>query len=358
MSTPVMAASYLGAGTIEVSPVSVPDPAPGQVQVEVAFVGICGTDLHLLHGAMDSRVTVPAVIGHEMSGRVAAVGAGVTDHRVGDPVTVMPLVWDGTCPACAAGHQHVCQHLDFVGIDSPGALQGRWNVPASIVVGLPAGTDLRHAALVEPVAVAVHDVRRGEVAPGDRVVVLGGGPIGLLVAVVARHAGGEVLLLEPDAGRRAVVEGLGLRTADPVGQDADLLVQEWTGGAGADVVFEVSGAAPAVLQATALAKVRGTLVVVAIHPQPVPVDLKQVFWRELRLLGARVYERADFEEAGRLLADGVVPTDVMITDVLPLERVADAFTTLEAGGAMKLLVDVGGARVPADAASGSTGATA
>jgi (R,R)-butanediol dehydrogenase/meso-butanediol dehydrogenase/diacetyl reductase len=337
-------AAYVGAHTIQVTQGEGRPPAPGEVQIAVAYVGICGTDLHILHGAMDQRVTFPAVIGHEMSGRVAALGDGVAGWSVGDSVTVMPLAWDGTCPACVAGHQHICQHLDFVGIDSPGALQGLWNVRADLVVPVPDGVPLEHAALVEPVAVAVHDVRRSELAEGDKVVVLGGGPIGVLIGLVARAAGAEVVLSEPDAGRRAMVEKLGLTALDPAAADLVAHVEEWTGAAGADVVFEVSGAAPAVLTATSVAKVRGTVVVVAIHPRPVPLDLQRVFWRELRILGARVYERRDFERAVRLVADGVVPAADLITEVVDLAQVSDAFATLEGGAAMKVLVDVAGDR--------------
>jgi 2-desacetyl-2-hydroxyethyl bacteriochlorophyllide A dehydrogenase len=333
-------ASYVGDRQLKVADAEPVPPAAGEVQVAVAYVGICGTDLHILHGAMDARVSLPAIIGHEMSGTVAVLGDGVTGWSVGDPVTVMPLDWDGTCPACLAGHQHICQHLDFVGIDTPGALQGRWNVRADLLVPLPAGLSLEHAALVEPVAVAVHDVRRSELTAGDRVVVLGGGPIGALIALVATDAGAEVLVSEPDAGRRALLEGLGLRTFDPVAADLAVEVETWTGTAGADVVFEVSGAGRAVATATAVAKVRGTIVVVAIHPQPQPVDLKQVFWRELRLLGARVYERTDFERAVELLAGGVIPADAIISGVVPLAEVAGAFATLESGQAMKILVAV------------------
>ena len=335
----MLSASYTGPRTFDVAEATPSAPRHGEVQIEVAYAGICGTDLHVFHGDMDARVTKPAVIGHEMAGTVAAIGDGVADWSVGDPVTVMPLQWDGTCPACLAGHRHICQNLVFVGIDSPGALQGRWNVRADLLVPLPADISLRHAALVEPVAVAVHDVRRSGLAAEDRVVIFGGGPIGLLIAVVARDAGADVLLVEPDSGRRATVEGLGIRAVDPTTVDLEKVVDEWTGRAGADVVFEVSGAAPALLAATGVAKVRGTLVVVAIHPRPQPVDLQRVFWRELSILGARVYERTDFDHAVDLVARGVIPAEAIITEVVPLTRVAEAFATLEAGRAMKILVD-------------------
>ncbi len=317
------------------------DPQPGQVQIEVAYVGLCGTDLHIWHGHMDHRVDIPHILGHEMSGTVSAVGEGVNGWSAGDPVTVMPLDWDGSCPACVAGHKHICQNLDFIGIDSPGALQQFWNVPASTLVALPPGLSLRDAALVEPVAVAVHDVRRSELSAGDRAVVIGGGPIGLLIACVAREVGAEVLVSEIDSDRRSTLGQIGLDAVDPAATDIVEHVERWTDGAGADVVFEVSGAAPAVLQATSVAKVRGTVVIVAIHPEPRPVDLQRMFWRELRMLGARVYEREDFEAAVEHLAAGQIPSDTVISLIEPLDRIQHSMERLENGEAMKILINVG-----------------
>lgn len=336
------AARYIGDKTVDFTEVGQTPPAAGEVQIAVAYTGLCGTDLHIVHGNMDARVQTPLVFGHEMSGTIAALGEGVEGWTVGEAVTVMPLDWDGTCPACLAGNEHICQNLNFIGIDTPGALQGLWNVPERTLVRLPQGTSLDHAALVEPVAVAVHDVRRSELGPGDKAVVIGGGPIGVLIATVARHFGAEVLVIELDANRRAQIGGLGFTTLDPRERDQKEFVEEWTGGAGADVVFEVSGAAAAVRGATDLAKVRGTLVVVAIHPTPREIDLQRVFWRELRILGARVYERVDFETAVELVAEGVIPSELLITSIVPLSRTGEAFADLEAGRAMKILVDVAG----------------
>src|SRR5665213_266485 len=123
-------AQYAGDGTIEIVELNATPPGREELQIAVAYCGLCGTDLHIIHGDMDARVITPLVFGHEMSGTVAAVGAGVTGWSVGDALTVMPLVWDGSCSACLAGHQHICQNLEFVGIDSPGALKQFWNVPA------------------------------------------------------------------------------------------------------------------------------------------------------------------------------------------------------------------------------------
>jgi 2-desacetyl-2-hydroxyethyl bacteriochlorophyllide A dehydrogenase len=310
------------------------------VEIAPAYVGICGTDLHIFHGDMDARVSAPAVLGHEMSGRVIRVGQGVEGWSPGDAVTVMPLRWDDTCPACRAGHQHICQHLDFIGIDSPGAMQQRWTVPATTLVRLPGSLPLDHAALVEPTAVAVHDVGRAQVRAGEKAVVVGGGPVGILIALVARAAGAEVRVVELSPHRRRLAEKLGLTAWDPAADDLPELVGEWTGDAGADVAFEVSGAQGGVDTAVDVLGVRGRLCLVAIHPRPREVNLHRFFWRELTLVGARLYDRTDFERAVTLVADGTVPAEQLISKVVPMAQAPDAFEALEGGGdVMKILVD-------------------
>ena len=233
----------------------------------------------------------------------------------------------------------ICNHRRsdrFIGIDAPGALQASWTVPAFTLHALPPGLDLRVAALAEPLAVACHDVRRGEVATGETAVVIGGGPIGTLIALVARARGARVILVEPDVPRRTLAAELGLCARDPAGLD----VLAETDGMGAEVVFEVSGSAPGILAATQHAAIRGRVVVVAIFPEPKPVALFDLFWKELELRGARVYEPEDFEAAIGLLADGSLGLDRLITAVEPLERVPDVFAELRAGRtAMKILVD-------------------
>lgn len=334
------AARYVSAGAIDV--VDQPREAPGEgaVQIRVAYCGICGTDLHILHGDMDHRVAAPQAIGHEMSGTVEATGPGVESVRPGDLVTVMPLDWCGECPACRAGHQHICQDLDFVGIETTGAMQELWTVPERLVIPLPDGVSLRDAALVEPLAVAAHDVRRSRLAAGETALVIGGGPIGQLIAIVARQTGATVIVAEPHEQRREFARRQGAVVIDPVHDDLAALIADRTGGAGADVVFEVAGTPRTVLDATTHARTRGRVVMVAIHPRPVPVDLHRVFWRELELLGARVYEREDFERAIALVADGAVPADELVTTTVPLSETRAAFASLESGEALKVLIDV------------------
>jgi len=335
-----LAVRYTSARTLDTAPVEPSPPGPGEVELAPAYVGICGTDLHIFHGDMDARVDAPAVLGHEMSGRVVRVGPGVEGWAPGDAVTVMPLRWDDTCPACRAGHQHICQHLDFIGIDSPGAMQQRWTVPASTLIRLPESLALDRAALVEPTAVAVHDVGRAKVAEGEKVVVVGGGPVGVLIALVARASGAEVRVVELSAHRRLLAEELGLTVWDPAADDIGALVGEWTQDAGADVAFEVSGAAGGVDTAVDVLGVRGRLCLVAIHPRPREINLHRFFWRELTLIGARLYDRGDFEQAVALVADGSIAVERLISKVVPLTQAPAAFEALEAGGdVMKILVD-------------------
>lgn len=314
-------------------------PAAGQVQIRVSHCGICGTDLHLFHGKMDHRVKMPQVIGHEMSGTVAAVGPDVKDYRPGDRVTVMPLDPCGSCPACKAGHGHVCQKLKFIGIDTPGALQGLWTVPVHTLHRLPDSLSLEHAALVEPIAVACHDVRLGEVKAGEFAVVQGGGPIGTLIALVARNAGARVLMTEVNPFRVRLAQQLGLEVLNPNETDVVAYVEEQTGGAGADVVFEVSGSAPGAELMTKLARVRGRIVIVAIFAEQPKVDLFRFFWRELRLCGARVYEHQDFEKAIELAGSGVLPFTHLITNIYSLDQLEQGLRQMERGGeVMKILV--------------------
>jgi threonine dehydrogenase-like Zn-dependent dehydrogenase len=145
---------------------------------------------------------------------------------------------------------------------------------------------------------------------------------------------------EPNSERRHLIERIGLRTVDPA-DDVAAVIEDWTHGAGVDVSFEVSGSAGGVEAAVTSLAARGRLVLVAIHSRPTPVDLFKFFWRELTLVGARVYERGDFEEALRLLSSGAIPTDALITDVVALADAPTAFERLRAGKAMKVLVDCG-----------------
>lgn len=335
------AAVYRGDKSFSIEQIDVPSPGEGEVQIDVAYCGICGTDLHIYLGHMDARVGFDRTIGHEMSGVLSAVGSGVETLAEGQHVVVRPLDHCGDCPACDAGHEHICHNLKFIGIDTDGAFQQKWNVPAHTVHVLPDDLDLSHAALIEPLAVAVHDVDRGKVQPGEDVLVIGGGPIGMLVAMVAREAGANVTISEINENRLAFAEKVGFKTLNPTKTDAAAAIHESTGGKGADVVFEVSGSQPGVELMTAAAATRGRIVMVAIHATKPTIDMFQFFWREIDLIGARVYRPEDYDKAMALLAKGVVDCDSFITDIQDLGQIESAFKTLtENPNAMKSMIRI------------------
>ncbi len=335
------AAFYEGNRHINIGVCEPMPPEPGQVQLKVSHVGICGTDLHIFHGVMDARVKMPQIMGHEASGTVHQIGEGVTGFAVGDPVAVMPLDPCNNCPACEAGHQHICHNLKFLGIDTPGAFQSYWTVPAHTLYKLPKTLSLAHGALVEPLAVAVHDVRLGEVKMGDTAVIIGGGPIGMLIAMVAKDAGANVVLSELNPYRLELAQSLGYNAVNPKETDLVQHVMNLTNGAGADVAFEVSSSAAGAKVMTDLLRTRGLAVIVGIFGQPPQIDLFRFFWRELRMKGVRVYEPQDYERAIELVASGRLPVDKLITNIQPLETLKSGFEKMESGGnIMKILLEV------------------
>jgi 2-desacetyl-2-hydroxyethyl bacteriochlorophyllide A dehydrogenase len=288
---------------------------------------------------MDQRIGDHRVIGHEMSGTIAAVGDMVPNIGVGDRVVVRPLDHCGDCPACRRGHAHICQNLKFLGLDTDGAFQQKWTVPAHTIHHLPANVTLEHAALIEPVAVACHDVRRGRVQPGEDVLVIGGGPIGMLNAMVARHAGGNVTISEINPHRLAIAENLGFTVRNPNEEDVAAAIMKDTGDKGADVIFEVSGTQPGADLMTAAAATRARIVMVAIHASRPEVDMFRFFWREIDLFGARVYEPEDYDAAIDLVATGTIDAPKLITDIRSLNEIGDAFAALTGNPeAMKTLI--------------------
>ncbi|MFN3489879.1 MAG: zinc-binding dehydrogenase [Emticicia sp.] len=312
----------------------------GEVRLKMAYVGVCGTDVHIYHGKMDARVKPPQIIGHEVSGIIEELGEGVTDWKIGENVTVRPLNPGVEMPA-DNGYRHIGQNLKFIGIDSAGGMQQYWNVPAFTLHRLPENLSLQLGAMIEPLAVACHDVRLGEVVAGENAIVIGGGPIGLLVALVARQKGANVMISEVNKNRIEFIQSLGFQTVNPIEQDLVQTVEAFTNGAMADVVFEVSGVQAGVSAMTQLPKVRGRIVMVAIHSEPKAVDLFRFFWREIKLIGARVYEPEDFDEAIALAASGTLPLDKMITQVSPLEDAKKVFETIDQNPAgMKYLLEI------------------
>jgi len=329
---------YDGARTFRAGTAAVPPAAADEVLLRVRRVGICGTDLHIFQGHLDHRVPKGGVIGHETFAEVLEAPRG-SAFAAGDRVVVEPVEFCGTCRACKMGASYICYGLKVLGVDKAGGMQEYWAVRENRLIRVPASLSDEHAALMEPLAIAVHDVRRAEVKPGDAVLVFGGGPIGTLIAMVSRHRGARVAVAEVNPFRVEMLRGLGFEVVGP-DRNPVRFAEEWTGGDGVDVAFEVTGHPAAVRAVTDVVRVWGTVSIVAIHAEPMPVNLYQMFARELSLHGSRLYTRGDWEEAIRLGAAGVVTLAPLVSRTLPLEGLAEGMQlALGGGNVMKVLID-------------------
>jgi (R,R)-butanediol dehydrogenase / meso-butanediol dehydrogenase / diacetyl reductase len=333
------AAFYQGARTFTAGEMEKPTPVRDEALLRVRRVGICGTDLHIFQGHLDHRVPRGGVIGHETFGEVVEA-PGPSGFTRGDRVVVEPVVCCGSCRACRMGASYLCYQLKVLGVDLPGGMREYWAVSTSRLLRVPDSITDDHAALIEPLAVAVHDVNRADVKRGDAVLVFGGGPIGTLIALVARHRGARVAVAELNPFRLDILESFGLERVGP-GTDVVKWTDRWTDGTGVDVAFEVTGNPVAARVVAEVVRVWGTVSIVAIHAEPVPVNLYQMFARELVMHGSRLYARADWEEAIRLVASGAVPVAPLVSRRIPLEALQRGMEEALGGGpVMKVLVEV------------------
>ena len=333
--TTMTAVLWTGTDVLEAREVPRPEIPDGWALIEVACTGICGTDLAILHGK-HPRAKHGLIPGHEIAGHVVVDAPG--SPPIGALVVVEPLISCGVCRACRAGATHVCRQLGLYGIDAPGSLARFVALPPGVLHEVPAGTDPRLAALVEPLAVAVHAVDLSGLRAGDVVAIAGAGPIGVLTALVAQHAGARaVVMSEPSATRRDVARKLGL-TVVPEGGSLSEVVLDLTDGEGADVTFDAAGHPAVAPELTAATRVLGTVVIVAVHKEPVPVDLREVCFKELTVRGVRVYTTADVRRAIELVADDVLGLAALPTRTYPLAEAAAAFEAASSAAYLKVFV--------------------
>jgi len=286
--------------------VPVPEPGVGQVRIRTSLAGICGSDLHIFQGHHPTARS-PIVQGHEFVGVLDTIGEHTAcDAQVGDRVVVEPLISCGRCEACRRGLVHVCRKLKLLGIHEDGAFAEQLIAPAAKVIKVPDALPDRLAVLAEPFAVGVHVCQRAALAPGVRALVIGAGPIGLIVAMVAAASGAEVVISEVSDDRLKLARSFGFATLDAK-TDAAALAAEATDGDGFDVTFEVAGVAAGIGLAIEATRVRGTIVQVGFHSTPPSADLFKLSLKELSITGTRVYTHEDFRRSVRLLRSAERP---------------------------------------------------
>ena len=296
--------------------------------IKISYTGICGSDLTIKSGK-HPRATPPLVLGHEFMGTICYVPRQYTHLLAeGQRVAVNPLVSCKTCRPCLAGHEHVCVNLKLLGIEhNPGAFTSYIAVPqAERIHPLPNTVSDQEGALIEPLAVAVHAVDYADFTPGETAVILGAGPIGLLVAQVARASGVKTLfVVETETARLRMAERLGFTVIDGKKNDVVEKIHEATDNAGVDVTFDAAGVPATASQVVPLTGTKGRIIMVAIHKKPAEVDLRDLAYRELRIFGTRIYAKGNFERAIDLVSRGKVDLKPLITHVMPMREALRAF---------------------------------
>lgn len=330
-----------------------PDPqiGPDDVLIATSHAGICGTDLHIYRGEFHSRVTYPAVPGHEFGGIVEEVGRNVRGFKRGDRVVVDPIISCHSCPACLSGHINACRSLKLLGIEWSGGFGQYVSAPASHLFSLPDEVPMAYAPMVEMYALGHHILQRGHVQLGESVVILGAGKLGLSILDVLCHKSGANLTFITDsqpfrletARRLGVDHAINIADEDPVSR-----VLEITQGVGADCVIEAVGhyhefpgqEAP-LAQAVKMIRNGGRVVTAGLGEQLSAVHFKTLVLKEAEIIATRV-TCGEFPRAIRLLSRGVLHPELLVTDQMPLRDIDAAFAKVdnEDPRTIKVVLDV------------------
>jgi (R,R)-butanediol dehydrogenase/meso-butanediol dehydrogenase/diacetyl reductase len=350
----MLAARFYGAKDIRIEEVPVPQvKASDDVLVEVHYCGICGTDLHeYLVGPIVTPasphpltgVTLPQTLGHEFSATVVEIGSDVRDVKVGDRVSVNPIITCGRCHFCRRGLGQLCVRMACTGLSAEtGALANFAVVKEQQLAVLPDSVSDLEGALIEPATVAAYGVDRAGVTGGDIVLVTGAGPIGVLSAMYASAIGAAtVVIAEPNPNRAALARAMGIGpVVDPTVDGFDDLIRELTGGVGVDLAVECSGTTPGLTTAITSTRARGNVVQTGLHTKPAAVDMMFVANTEVSIIGSWCYYMTDWPRVIRLVAAGKYPVAKAVTTTIALPDVVTAgFDVLvdPTGDQLKVLV--------------------
>lgn len=332
---------YTGPQSVEVQSVPEPVPQDGQVLLRVRYCGICGSDIGIFQGK-HPRAKAPLILGHEFVGFVEQSNGCKQEWETGQRAAAYPLRSCGHCYPCRTGSPHICQSLGLLGIDTDGGIAEYVCVNEADLVRLPEELSDRAAALIEPLAVIVHAVHRSGFRYGDSAVVLGCGPIGLLTAIVLRHAGASAIVVsEADKKRAEMSRSMGFHTVLAEEGAIEDTVRLLTNGTGADVTFECSGNAVTTFQSTAITRVGGTICMVGQHKTPPVCNLPEFSFKEQTLRATRVYEKEEFFQTARYAVRMQEELEQVVTHTVGLPESGKVFDMIAdpAVATMKVLVD-------------------
>jgi len=323
----------------------VPEPVigAGEILLRIKRIGVCGTDVHVNHGK-HPFTPYPVIQGHEFSAIVEAVGEGVTKVKPGDKATARPQLVCGKCGPCRRGDYNICDNLKVEGFQAPGVARDLFVTVEERIVPLPETFTFEQGALVEPVSVAVHSTGRAPELKGRNVVVVGAGPIGNLVAQLARCRGAKKVLITDLSDFRL---GIAAKckvdaTSNPKKEPLAEAGKKAFGDEGFDVAFEAVGNAAALGSAVEAINKGGDIVVLGVFGENPRVNMSVVGDRELSLIGTLMYKHEDYLQAVRLIAEGKVITEPLVTGHFPFAKYKDAYDFIDAQGdkSLKVMIDM------------------
>lgn len=331
--TDTMSALRLHApGDLRLDEVPIPTPAQGQVLIKVHRCGICGTDLHIAKGNFPAP-NLPLTLGHEFSGTVVQLGAGVDDVTVGSPVVADINISCGHCYFCTRGQKLFCPNIAQLGVHQAGGLAEYVIAPATNLHLLPDSLSLDTAAYVEPLACAIHGQDRVGIRSGDTVLVVGGGPMGLAHIALSRMNGAStVIVSEPDQARRDLAQRMGADVVvDPVGQQLADVLDDLSHGIGPDVVIEAVGSIRTYESAVSVVRRGGKILAYGAAPQDAEMSLRpfEIYTKELTIVGSYAGTYDTWPRAIALLAGGRFNPSLIVDSIRPLSEAVDALEGLE-----------------------------
>jgi len=314
-----------GRGNVELRDVPEPSPRPDEVMIEVKAAGICGSDIHIFDEDIKLPIKPPVIIGHEFSGVIAEVGSSVTKWKPGDRVTSETSVHVcGECIPCRTGNYNVCAEKRLIGYWFNGAFTKYCVVPSRLVYRLPDNVSFLSGALCEPLACCVNGVmEKTHIKPGDLVVIAGPGPIGLLSLQIAKSQSASVVLcgVSRDEKRLRLGEELGADlTVNVEEENPWRIVSKMTNGAGADVFIDCSGSPNAIRMGFQLVRRGGQYTQIGLTGKPFNLDFDLVAYKELIVRGSLGQRWTSWKTALKMLSKGLVKTEPLISDVLPLSQ--------------------------------------
>lgn len=336
----------------EVKDLSLPEIKSDEVLIRIEYASICGSDMHVFHGDFKARTPVPFIPGHEMAGMVEMTGEEVKNYKFGDRAAIDPLIWCGKCPACLKEHYPACTSLKLLGIDVDGGFTQYMVVPEWMLYKVPSHIPAKHAALVEIYSIGFHANNRAGTKPGDTLAIWGAGRVGQVVLQAARTKTIEKVFIVDILDSRLDIATKSYENVIAINafrENPVEVIKRHTGGNGVDIAFEaigdwqnIEGVVNPVRGCVQSIVGGGIVCTLGLTDEPAPIVLKELIWKEGKIITSRV-SHGEFAESISHLDKGDLKPDALITEIMPIEKIQEAFEMVENDPSryLKILIDMG-----------------